>query len=109
MVAREDLGSGGSDHHALATVFEVDTGGSLAGNVPLQLCTAFMKQSWHVELVLPAGYQQPAVPSQDGVLQIGRISDSRLLVKVCAMRRMRTTAKRYLEGPKLLLCQSGAL
>jgi len=37
VVSREDLGSGGSDHHALATIFEVDTG----------------------------GYQHPAVPSQD--------------------------------------------
>ena len=35
VVSREDLGSGGSDHHALATIFEVDTGGSLASNALL--------------------------------------------------------------------------
>ena len=27
VVAMQDLGSGGSDHHAVATVFEIDTAG----------------------------------------------------------------------------------
>ncbi|CAE6927076.1 unnamed protein product [Symbiodinium natans] len=57
VVAREDLGTGGSDHHALATVFEVHTGGYLqpmtfAQEMPYTeailagLRTGFPKDDW---------------------------------------------------------------